>query len=95
MKPVPASGPDAQAGELSKNEIRRRERMIAELEKRITRYEGELEELERELADPALYAGGGDPGRVRQITELRDAASARLPRVYAEWERIGEELAGV
>jgi ATP-binding cassette subfamily F protein 3 len=88
-----ANGSKAPA--LSKNEIRRREREMEELEARIQRTEARIGEIETALGDPALYAAGADPSGPAALAAERDTLQAQLAEAYAAWERVGEELAGV
>ena len=90
-KPAAAEKP---AG-LSKNELRRRQAELERLESRIHAIETRTAEIEAALADPALYASGADPAVPRALTAERDALAAELAQAYADWERMGEELAGV
>jgi ATP-binding cassette subfamily F protein 3 len=89
-----ASAP-AGAGGLSKNEIRRREREMEKVEARIAALEAKLAEAEVRLGDPAIYAPGADPAVPTRLGAEMAAARADLATAYAEWERLGEQLAGV
>jgi ATP-binding cassette subfamily F protein 3 len=93
-KPGSAASP-AKASNLSKNEIRRREREQQALEARIEKIETRIAEIEAALGDPALYAAGADPARPAALAAERDTLTAELAEAYATWERVGEELAGV
>jgi ATP-binding cassette subfamily F protein 3 len=95
-EPRPGSGASAaKASNLSKNEIRRREREQQQLEARIEQIETRIAEIEATLGDPALYAAGADPARPTALAAERDTLTAELAQAYATWERVGEELAGV
>ncbi|HEX6372596.1 MAG TPA: ABC-F family ATP-binding cassette domain-containing protein [Longimicrobium sp.] len=96
-EPKPGSAPSAQprTSNLSKNEIRRREREQQALEARIEQIETRIGEIEAALGDPALYAAGADPARPAALAAERDTLTAELSEAYATWERVGEELAGV
>jgi ATP-binding cassette subfamily F protein 3 len=97
-EPRAGTGPaadGAKAPALSKNEIRRRERELAELEARIQQVEARIGEIETALGDPAIYAAGADPARPAALAAERDTLQAELADAYAAWERVGEELAGV
>jgi ATP-binding cassette subfamily F protein 3 len=80
---------------LSKNEQRRRERELQRLEDAIQELESRLAALDARLGDPALYAVGADVTAPQKLTADREAARQELERTYAEWERLGEELAAV
>jgi ATP-binding cassette subfamily F protein 3 len=80
---------------LSKNEIRRREREFQQLEERIHKLESRIAEIDGALADRALYAAGADPSAAQRLNAERDRAHADLARTYEQWERVGEELAAV
>jgi ATP-binding cassette subfamily F protein 3 len=80
---------------LSKNEIRRRERELERLEAQIGELETRLAALDARLGDPALYAAGADVTAPQKLTAERETAQRDLERTYAEWERLGEELATV
>ncbi|MFL5384663.1 MAG: ABC-F family ATP-binding cassette domain-containing protein, partial [Longimicrobiaceae bacterium] len=90
-KPATADRP---AG-LSKNELRRRQAELERLEARIHAIETRTAEIEATLADPALYAPGADSSAPRALTAERDALAAELAQAYVDWERMGEEVAGV
>jgi ATP-binding cassette, subfamily F, member 3 len=93
--PASAASNGAGAPALSKNERRRREREMEQLEARIQQVESRIEEIEGALGDPALYAAGADPARPAALAAERDTLHAELAGAYAAWERVGEELAGV
>jgi ATP-binding cassette subfamily F protein 3 len=90
-----AAAPAKPSAGLSKNEQRRREAELARLEARIHEIERRTAGIEASLADPALYAAGADLATPRALTAERDALAAELAQAYADWERMGEELAGV
>jgi ATP-binding cassette subfamily F protein 3 len=90
-----AAGSNGSRPALSKNEIRRRERELEELEARIHHTEARIAEIESALGDPALYAVGADPARPAALAAERDTLQSQLADAYAAWERVGEELAGV
>jgi ATP-binding cassette, subfamily F, member 3 len=90
-----AGGANGAKASLSKNEIRRRERELGELEARIQQIEARIGEIEAALGEPALYAAGADPARPAALAAERDTLQAELTEAYAAWERVGEELAGV
>ncbi|HEX8275438.1 MAG TPA: ABC-F family ATP-binding cassette domain-containing protein [Longimicrobiaceae bacterium] len=100
---APASGSAAKAGAsassaaggLSKNEMQRRRQRMEQVEARIHAVEARIAEIEGALADPALYAAGADPKRAQSLAAERDVAQAEVAALYEEWERVGEELAGV
>jgi ATP-binding cassette subfamily F protein 3 len=95
-EPKPGSGASpAKASNLSKNEIRRREREQQQLEARIEQIETRITEIEAALGDPALYGAGADPTRPAALAAERDTLATELAEAYATWERVGEELAGV
>ncbi len=52
----------------------------------IGRAEASLVEIERELADPALYAARGD--RVRDLQEGRSRAASRISALTSRWESL-------
>ncbi|HET6765363.1 MAG TPA: ABC-F family ATP-binding cassette domain-containing protein [Longimicrobiaceae bacterium] len=90
-----ADSPAGGSAPLSKNEIRRREREFQRLEETIHTLEARLAELDARLGDPAIYAAGADPTAPQRLNAEREAAQQDLDRAYAEWERIGEDLAAV
>ncbi len=94
----PAASSPAAAGTgggLSKNELQRRRQRMEQVEARIHEVEEQIARVETALAAPGLYAAGADPRRAQELAAERDAARAELAALYAEWERVGEELAGV
>ncbi|HEX7240840.1 MAG TPA: ATP-binding cassette domain-containing protein, partial [Longimicrobiaceae bacterium] len=92
--PKPSAAPSS-AGGLSKNELQRRQRMLARVEERIAETEARIAAIEEKLGDPALYAPVADAKRAQALAAERDTARAELAALYEEWERVGEELAGV
>lgn len=68
---------------------------MEKVEARIHKLEERIGEIEAKLGDPALYAGGADASLPQKLTAEREAAQAELAAAYAEWERLGEQLAGV
>ena len=66
-------------------------RELEELVERVAELEDELARIDRELADPALYAGDGS--RVRELQELRTATSDGLETAMARWEELAEREA--
>ncbi len=92
--PKPSAAPSSTGG-LSKNELQRRQRLLAKVEERIAETEARIAGIEEKLGDPALYAPGADAKRAQALAAERDAARAELAALYEEWERVGEELAGV
>jgi len=91
----PAGGAEAPRAGLSKNEVQRRQRMLEQVEARIAQAEERVAEIEEQLADPALYGAGAAPGRAQELAAEREQLRAELAGLYEEWERVGEELAGV
>ena len=67
------------------------QRELDELEGRIPTIESEIEAIDGELADPALYSGSGDA--VAEIQSRRAALEAELAERYARWEEL-ETLRG-
>ncbi len=63
----------------SKNALRK----VAELERRIEEAEAELQALEDELADPAMWSS---PGRAERATERHREAKGAVERLYEEWQ---------
>ncbi len=91
----PAASSSAPAGGISKNEMQRRRQRMEQVEARIHAVEERIAEVEAVLADPALYAAGADPKRAQGLAAERETAQAELAALYEEWERVGEDLAGV
>ncbi len=91
----PAAVSSASGGGISKNEMQRRRQRMERVEARIHAVEERIAEVEAALADPALYAAGADPKRAQALAAERETAQAELAALYEEWERVGEELAGV
>jgi ATP-binding cassette subfamily F protein 3 len=67
-------------------------RRIRRLEEEIQSAEGELEALGWKLGDPDLYK---DVERLRALTESRQTAESGVAAMYAEWERLSDELAAL
>jgi hypothetical protein len=61
----------------------------------VTAGEAALAELERKLADPALYDGTTAAGeRARALVAERDAARTALTEAMARWEALAAALGG-
>jgi ATP-binding cassette subfamily F protein 3 len=81
-KPPKAPKPPAPANPApSKNQVRRAERLEAEIEAA----EAALSALEQELADPAAW---NDPRSAAKSTARHEDAKRALQRLYAEWESV-------
>ncbi len=65
---------------------------IAKAEARVASLEAEKAALEPQLADPALY---GDFAKARPLTERFEQVRAELEQLYAEWEKLQEQLAAL
>jgi ATP-binding cassette subfamily F protein 3 len=91
----PGASSSVPGGGISKNEMQRRRQRMEQVEARIHQVEERIAEVEAALADPALYAAGADPKRAQGLAAERETAQAELAALYEEWERVGEDLAGV
>ena len=65
------------------------------LEAQIARSEARVEAIEAELGDPALYAAGADSTRPAALAAERETLRQEIDSALAEWERLGESLAGL
>lgn len=84
----PKSQP-AQKGNLSKNQRERIEKRIAEIEREIPLLEEAAEQLSLEMSLPAVAA---DYARLQEVTRKVQSSESRVRDLYAEWERLSEEL---
>lgn len=64
------------------------QRELEDLPAKIEAAETEAAECDEALADPDLYGVGGNPKRVAELTEQRDAAQARAAALYERWEEL-------
>lgn len=64
------------------------ERELEELPDKVDAAEAELATFDERLADPALYAGGADPGALADLQAQRDAAAAALDALTSRWEEL-------
>jgi ATP-binding cassette subfamily F protein 3 len=62
---------------------------LAPLETEIADFEDRLRALEREQADPSVYA---DPTRAAEVGRARAETETRLDELYARWEALAREL---
>jgi ATP-binding cassette subfamily F protein uup len=62
------------------------QRELAELPARLEQLEAEQTELQRRLADPELYRGGGDA--VTAVQARLAALEAELAAAYERWEDL-------
>ncbi|HWI40335.1 MAG TPA: ATP-binding cassette domain-containing protein, partial [Verrucomicrobiae bacterium] len=90
--PAPLPPMDKESRLKSREEEKRRQRdekarrkRAEEIESEIHRLEKRLEELEREMADPAYFA---DPDRARAGGEEHASITDRIEALYAEWEAV-------
>ena len=75
---------------LSKNEIRRREQQLAEIEKQITQKEKEFKKAEEALH---VAATSNDFAKIQGATELYHSAEEVLNALMQEWESLAELVA--
>ena len=83
--PPPEDDPgEAKPKKLSSQEQRELEGLPAAIDVAET----EAAACDEALADPDLYGVGGNPKRVAELTEQRDAAQARAASLYERWEAL-------
>ncbi len=61
---------------------------LEELPGKIAAAESELEAVDAELADPALYGEGGDTARFDRLTARRQELPGEIEGLYARWEEL-------
>ena len=66
----------------------RAQRELDELSDTVPALEEALADLDRQLADPALYQG--DASRVRDLQARREAAARDVAQATARWEELAE-----
>jgi ATP-binding cassette subfamily F protein 3 len=74
---------------LSKNQVERIEKRIAEIESIIASEEETIARSTIEMSDPSVSA---DPGRLKEIGRAIEAAEMRIRELTSEWERLSLEL---
>ena len=87
------SGAESAAGaktSLSKNELNRLEKRIAEIEKRIPTLEGNVSELTAQLSSPEVAA---DFSRLQEVSREIESTEKEIKQLYAEWEECEESRA--
>jgi len=62
---------------------------LAPIEDEVGRLEGRTRELEAAQGDPQVYS---DPDRAREVAREKGDIERRLRQLYAEWERLADEL---
>ena len=72
------------AGTLSKNELNRLEKRIAEIEKSIPQMEDQVAKMTAELSSPAVAA---DFSRLQELSRKIDETEKEIKRLYEEWEQ--------
>ena len=70
----------------------RAERRVGRIEAEILEKETRVSELGWQLADPELFK---DPDRLRAVEAERTAIGEEIAALYAEWERLGAEIASL
>jgi ATP-binding cassette subfamily F protein 3 len=78
-KPAPPQRSDA-------SRRRTAERTLAQAEELVARSEEDLQRLERELANPALYQNSTPAVDAKALTAARDRARRALDQAYAAWD---------
>ena len=81
-KPAAKANGNGNGGGPSKNQRKRAERLVADIE----RAEAELATVEEELADPSAW---NDPRTSARSTQRHEAAKRRVEELYAELEAAG------
>jgi ATP-binding cassette subfamily F protein 3 len=81
-----ASASDRQRRDVATKELRQR---VRKAEKAWEKAEAEVAELQRQLAEPALY---DDPDKVRALAEAHDAAKDAVIERMTEWESATRAL---
>ncbi|MBD2847157.1 ABC-F family ATP-binding cassette domain-containing protein [Paenibacillus sp. IB182496] len=76
---------DYQKEKTAKKEERQRQRKLEQLEQTIADLESDIEALERQLADPAVY---NDYVKVQDLQAEIDEKKATLGERYDEWEQL-------
>ncbi len=64
---------------------KKRQKELADLEARLEAKEGMLADMERQMADPALY---NDPEKWRQVSEEHRQLTAEIETLYTRWEDL-------
>ncbi len=64
----------------------REQKELDELPEKIATLEGELEEAQQKMADPAFYAG--DPGEIRKLGIRVTELEASVAAAYERWEQL-------
>ncbi len=88
-KPATTGADPAPPQQLSKNERKRRERAIRELEEKISELETRKSSLLEQLQERHDYA------RLHELSELHQEAEESLEDLYRQWEEASSELAGM
>lgn len=87
------SGPESKNGPapsvLSKNEKRKIEDRIAEIEVQIPELESRMQTISATMAEPAVAA---DPARSRELAAEADETETRLRGLFDEWDRLAIRL---
>ena len=88
--PSPAApAQDAPAPETPKKRLSPwQEKELVKTEDSIAKLEAEIEELDKKLASPELYAPGAAPGALAEVQNKRAAAASSLEPLYARWEEL-------
>jgi ATP-binding cassette subfamily F protein 3 len=88
--PVPEARARRQVSARERALLREQRAAVRRVERELDRETTELRRLEKQLADPAFYADGGEDvaSAVRRHGEVRE----RVASLEAEWERTAEEL---
>jgi ATP-binding cassette subfamily F protein 3 len=76
--------PDNNASQLSKLN-----KQLATVEATITELQSKKEEIEKQLADSALYT---NPSKSVEVQQAYDLAKSQLETANAKWEKIASEI---
>lgn len=88
--PVPANSKQQRQQERGRRKAREKlSRQITKLEAEIQIAENEVESLGWKLGDPELYK---DVDRMRELSEAKHALEGTVAELYAQWERLSDEL---
>jgi len=76
---------------LSKNQLQRVEKRIAQIETEISRHEEELAKLSRKMSLPEIAS---NHAKLQETTDNFQKTERKIQSLYEEWERLTEELGG-
>lgn len=94
QQPAPIAKPKPKAEKVERNEntsnqLSKLNKQLATVEAQMTDIQTKKEEIEKQMADPALYSNAAKAAEVQQKYE---AVKLKLEKANADWEKLADEI---